>query len=83
MILKFVNGNNAPANVEMEFSGAKSLGPRAKISTLTSGSGLDENSFAAPTKIAPQESHLPVAAAKFSYAFPANSLTVLRLAFVE
>ena len=83
VILKFVNGNNAPANVEMEFSGAKSLGPRAKVLTLTSGSGLDENSFAAPTKIAPQESYLPVAAAKFSHAFPANSLTVLRLAFLE
>jgi hypothetical protein len=56
---------------------------RTGTTTLTSGSGLDENSFAAPRKIAPQESQLPVAAAKFSHAFSASSLTVLRLAFLE
>jgi hypothetical protein len=53
------------------------------VLTLTSGSALDENSLAEPTKVVPRESHLPVAAAKFSYAFPANSLTVLRLSLAE
>jgi len=79
VVLKVVNGSGTPANVELEFRGAPGLGPRATILTLASGSGQDENSFAEPTKVAPQESHLPVAAAKFRYAFPANSLTVLRL----
>jgi alpha-N-arabinofuranosidase len=83
VVLKVVNGNAAPANVELEFGGAKRLGPRAKVLTLTGGNGLEENSFAQPTKIAPQESHVSVAAAKFSYVFPGNSLTVLRLSLIE
>jgi alpha-N-arabinofuranosidase len=82
-ILKVVNGNAAPAKVELDFRGAKHVGPHATVLTLTSGSALDENSFAEPTKVVPRESHLPVAAAKFSYAFPANSLTVLRLSLAE
>ena len=82
-ILKVVNGNAAPAKVELDFRGAKPVGPRATVWTLASGSALDENSLAEPTKVVPRESHLPVAAAKFSYAFPANSLTVLRLSLVE
>ena len=79
LILKVVNGNAAPVAVEMEFAGAKQLGSLAKLFTLTSGSLGDENSLAEPTKIAPQESQLAVASPRFSYRFPANSLTVLRL----
>ena len=52
---------------------------RGKALVLTSAGPLDENSFAAPTKIAPREEQVSVSAPSFTRTFPAHSVTVLRL----
>jgi alpha-L-arabinofuranosidase len=78
-ILKVVNGDGGPAEVNLNFAGARAAGPEATVVTLTSPDVTDENSFAEPQKVSPQESKLNVASPQFSYTFPANSLTVLRL----
>jgi alpha-L-arabinofuranosidase len=78
-VLKVVNGDGAPAETKLDFIGAKAAAPEATIFTLTSASVQDENSFAKPQKVSPQESKLTITSPQFSYTFPANSLTVLRL----
>ncbi len=79
MILKVVNGGNAPAGVNLDFSGAKKIAPRATVFTLAGRSGRDENSLTNPQKISPETARLKIPAPQFPYTFPANSLTVLRL----
>jgi alpha-L-arabinofuranosidase len=78
-ILKVVNGGKVPAEVTLDFSGAKGMASEASVFTLTSGSGKDENTFTEPQKVFPKETKLKITAPRFSYRFPANSLTVLRL----
>jgi len=78
-ILKIVNGANAPAEVKLDFTGAQKIAPSAAVFTLAGGSGSDENTFADPKQVVPQESKLEITAPQFSHAFPANSLTVMRL----
>jgi alpha-N-arabinofuranosidase len=78
-ILKVVNGGGTPANLRLDFAGADRIGSHASVFTLTSGSLLDENSFAQPRKVAPQEAKWRVPGPQFIYPFPANSLTVMRL----
>jgi alpha-N-arabinofuranosidase len=79
LILKVVNGSNSPADVDLDFAGAKKIAPTAKVFTLTSGDAQDENSFTEPEKVFPKESQLEITATHFNHTFPANSLTVLRL----
>jgi alpha-L-arabinofuranosidase len=79
IILKVVNGGATPAEVKLTFAGAKTTAAEAGIVTLTSEGLADENSFAAPDKVAPQATKLSVTLPQFSHTFPANSLTVLRL----
>jgi alpha-N-arabinofuranosidase len=67
------------ADARLDFAGAKEIAAKATAFTLTSGSVRDENSFAEPGKVVPQETSVKVAAPQFRYTFPANSLTVLRL----
>jgi len=78
-VLKVVNGDGSPAEVSLNFAGAQTAAAEASVFTLAGTDGKDENSFAEPRKISPQESKLPVSSAQFSYTFPATSLTVLRL----
>jgi alpha-N-arabinofuranosidase len=65
--------------VKLDFAGAPAAASSATVFTLAGPDGKGENSFAAPQNIAPQESPLAVPSPQFSYTFPANSLTVLRL----
>jgi alpha-L-arabinofuranosidase len=51
----------------------------AKAWVLTSASPDDANSFETPTKVAPREETVTIAGPRFPPAFPAHSLTVLRL----
>jgi alpha-L-arabinofuranosidase len=46
---------------------------------LTSAKTSDENSLDQPAKVVPVESIINVAQPTFSYVFPANSLTILRV----
>ncbi|MEO7098257.1 MAG: alpha-L-arabinofuranosidase C-terminal domain-containing protein [Luteolibacter sp.] len=78
-ILKVVNGQSSPMEATLDFTGAKSLAPEARVFTLAGGSGQDENSFNELQKVFPKEAQLKIEGPKFSHVFPANSLTVLRL----
>ena len=78
-IVKVVNGGKTPEAVAMNFAGAKNIASPAVVFTLAGNSGQDENTFAEPVKIVPQKSQLEIAAPRFNYTFPANSLTVMRL----
>jgi alpha-L-arabinofuranosidase len=78
-ILKVVNGAEAPAEVKVDLAGARKVAAKAVAFTLAGGSQQDENSFAEPRKVSPQESKIKISSPQFSYTFPANSLTVLRL----
>lgn len=77
-ILKVVNGGAAPAEVKLDFAGVKGAASKATVFTLTGGLKA-ENSFAEPRKISPVESKIKINSPQFTYTFPADSLTVLRL----
>jgi alpha-L-arabinofuranosidase len=55
------------------------LAATAKAIVLTSAGAADENTFDAPTKVAPREESVPGIGAAFHHTFPANSITVLRV----
>jgi alpha-N-arabinofuranosidase len=78
-ILKVVNGANVSAEVKLDFTGPQKIASSAAVFTLAGNSGSDENTFADPNKILPEESQLEITAPQFNHTFPANSLTVLRL----
>ncbi|TAL06830.1 MAG: alpha-L-arabinofuranosidase [Verrucomicrobia bacterium] len=73
VIVKLVNGDNAPAEIKHNMSG------EARLSVLASANRADENSFIEPTKVSPKESAVKLAADK-PLTLPANSLTILRVA---
>ena len=78
VIVKVVNGGGSPAKVTVNLSGVGKIAAPAHVTTL-SGSLSDENSFAEPKKVFPQETKIEISAATFAHTFPANSLTVLRV----
>jgi alpha-N-arabinofuranosidase len=78
LILKIVNGANSPAEIKLDFNGAKKIASTATLFTL-SGNLQDENSFTQPEKIAPKETSMTISAPPSVCTFPANSLTVMRL----
>ena len=78
IILKVVNGDNAPTVVQLNFAGLAKVSSAVKITVLT-GEMRDENSFAEPQKVSPKETVLKISSTQFQHEFPANSLTVLRL----
>jgi alpha-L-arabinofuranosidase len=77
IILKVVNGDSSPADVQLNLSGTGAISS-AKI-TVLAGEPDDENSFADPQKISPKESALEISGPEFQHEFPANSFTVIRL----
>jgi len=50
------------------------------VTVLTSASPTDENSFETPSKIVPVTTSLGRLAESFTHTFPAQSLSVLRIA---
>jgi alpha-L-arabinofuranosidase len=79
IIIKIVNGDNAPAEVKLTLSGTAKSPLTAHAYVLTSAKTTDENSFTEPKKIAPVESTLKLTGKGDSYKAPAHSLTVLRV----
>lgn len=78
-ILKVVNASDQPVQADVELRGGRSGSVGGRAWVLTSAGPEDENSFEAPTKIAPREEPIQAAAPRFSHTFPADSVTVLRL----
>ena len=79
IILKAVNPGAEAAAVEIKLAGLSQVEPGGKAMVLAGDNLNAVNSMAAPGKISPVESKLENAAANFTHAFPARSVTVLRI----
>lgn len=79
VILKVVNASPAAQEARIQLRGAKQVDSSAKVVVLTSAKGTDENTLAEPTKVSPVNRSIDSASADFRHAFPANSVTILRL----
>jgi alpha-N-arabinofuranosidase len=79
LILKVVNPTPAPASTTVSVKGLAKVGGQAHITTLSSGNPKAENSFDNPKAVYPAESDQPLAGAQFTYNFPPNSFTIIRL----
>ena len=79
IIVKVVNAAATPTETKINLNGAKKLAASASAIVLTSESPQDENTLDEPTKVAPKSTTIPVRDRRINYAFPGNSLTVLRV----
>ncbi len=82
LILKVVNPTDDPANVNLQIRGVGSIESPAK-SVVLQGLPDDENSPAAPNRIAPHKGDVPITGPEFNYTFRPNSLSILRLKIGE
>jgi alpha-N-arabinofuranosidase len=78
IIIKVVNSAPEAQVLAIQVNGAR-VGARGTVTVLTSANPLDENTFEEPTKIVPQTSPLTVAGTSLSHAFPAYSLSIIRI----
>jgi alpha-N-arabinofuranosidase len=78
VIVKVVNASAQPQEVEMDL-GDTGGGWRVRATELTSAKPDDENSLDQPRKVAPAEHELIFATPGFTHAFPAYSVTVMRM----
>ena len=78
VILKIVNTAEQPVSLTLDLQGA-AVAPLGSETVLTSGALGDENSFDAPTRVAPRESRIVGLSSVFPHTFPARSLTILRV----
>jgi alpha-N-arabinofuranosidase len=79
VIIKIVNVTESALETTIDLRGVTLVGDDAKVILLTSDSLTDENSLQEPKKIYPQETSIPISGTRFTHAFPAYSLTVLRV----
>ncbi|MFF0012337.1 alpha-L-arabinofuranosidase C-terminal domain-containing protein [Streptomyces sp. NPDC005374] len=76
LIVKVVNAQNSAARTAIDLGGAK-VASRARVTTLAAGP--DAVNSETSTAVAPVRSMFDGVAGKFSYTFPANSVTFLRI----
>ncbi|MGW2746371.1 alpha-L-arabinofuranosidase C-terminal domain-containing protein [Streptomyces sp. NPDC001450] len=76
LIVKVVNAQASAARTEIDLGGAK-VASRAVVTTLAAAP--DAVNTETSTAVAPETSTFTGAAAKFTYTFPANSVTFLRI----
>lgn len=81
VILKVANVTAQPIDAIIKLAGAGASGASGKAAAivLTGKSPDDENSLDEPTKVAPAETSVDVAGGTIGHAFPAYSVTVLRV----
>lgn len=79
IIVKAVNAANQPQPTRFKLTGLTKLAPEATVVTLADPEPTAENSVDAPTRIVPRESTVRVSAPEFTYTFPPNSISILRL----
>jgi alpha-L-arabinofuranosidase len=77
--LTVVNSGSTAQPARVEIQGVASVDARGTATVLTSSSPDDQNSLAAPTKVAPRTTSLSGLGTSFDYRFLPNSVTVLRL----
>ena len=78
VLLKIVNNKSTPETVDITLKGVDTVDPAGHSITLT-GAVEDENTLENPDKVVPKKGTF-TAGNSFSYSFPANSITVLRIA---
>lgn len=78
VILKVVNSAPEAQTLNVRLAGVAQLA-EGTVTVLTSADPLDENTFEEPTKIVPKRSIVKVGAGMFTHAFPAYSLSILRI----
>ncbi|HVT79157.1 MAG TPA: alpha-L-arabinofuranosidase C-terminal domain-containing protein [Phycisphaerae bacterium] len=78
IIVKVINRLAQPQTATLDLAHA-SVEATAKVTTLAGTRPQDNNSLEAPTRIVPVDKEINNASAKFDYAFPPYSLTVIRL----
>lgn len=79
IIVKAANPYSLPMTTTVNCTGLDSVASNATLIQLTSGSPSDENSLAMPTKVIPVRSQITNAGTNFTFTFPSNSLSILRL----
>jgi alpha-L-arabinofuranosidase len=79
IILKVVNSAATATQTQLELAGAADVSRTARAIVLTSAHPKDENTLEEPMKVSPKTETLTISGSKFTRAFPANSLTVLRI----
>jgi alpha-N-arabinofuranosidase len=80
VIVKVVNPTPAAVRGTIRLKGLSKLGSQARVTTLAHADARAENTLDNPSVVVPVESEMAVGGAEFPATFPANSLTVLRLA---
>ena len=79
MVLKAINVSRMPVSGQVSLSGAARVAGKGRLITLCSENLTDNNSLDMPAKVAPVYSALEMAGDHFSYQFPPNSLTIVRV----
>jgi alpha-L-arabinofuranosidase len=79
VIVKAVNPYTVPLSTTFNLAGVNNIAPAATVIQLTSGSAMDENSFANPAYVSPITNTITGAGTNFTLNLPANSLSILRL----
>lgn len=72
IIVKLVNGDDAPAQIKLNLSG------EGRMTVLTGANRADENTFTEPKKVSPKDSAISLSK-ETPITLPANSLVVLRV----
>lgn len=80
IIIKIVNTAATAIKTKVEINGSGKLSGAGKAIVLTSSSPLDENTLDLPAKVSPKIEKVKYSGSTITRVFPANSLTILRLA---
>ena len=79
IVLKVVNVRDEAYETAITLAGAGTVASDAKALVLTSTNPDDENTFDNPENVVPRSQTIKGVGSQFTYTFPANSVTVLRL----
>ena len=79
IIIKVINAKEEPFVSRIRLDQAAGIAKTGRVITLSADNLLDENSFAEPQKIIPQETAYHQFDQSFTYTFRPNSLTIFRI----
>ncbi len=79
VIVKVVNTSDREQACQVKFSGLRKVNGPVTAIVLTSENATDENTLENPTKVAPAVKTVNLSGPSFTYSFPGNSLTILRI----
>ena len=79
VVLKVVNARARTVRTDVRL-GDRPLAGTGMVTTMVADALSDENSFDEPAKVAPVEQQVSGLGSSFTYDFPANSITFIRLA---